>query len=536
MTARLWRGVLLLAILGIQAKAGEPLAPRVEAVLKTPAYGSGHWGLLVVDAKTGKMIYEKNADELFCPASVTKLFSSAAALADLGADYRFKTPVVRRGAVDKEGVIDGDLILVASGDLSMGGRTGPEGTLLFEDDDHTYSGGNLKGVLVRSDPLAGLDQLAREVLASGVKAVSGDVLIDDRLFETASSTGSGPSRLSPILINDNVVDVEASPSARPGDRATVRLVPETAHVSADVLVETTESDKPPKLVVKAAGPRRFSVRGSIPVGHRPIVKIYEVEDPASFARTLFIETLRRRGVRVDAASVGDNRSAKLPSRAEVSNLPKVAEFASPPFRENLRVILKVSHNLHASTLPLLVAAHHGERTLADGLKREGMLLKELGVDPATISFGGGAGGARADLVTPRATVALLRALSTRSDFASIHAALPVLGRDGTLAKAVSPESPARGHVRAKTGTYSVENALTGNSVLTSKALAGYMGTVSGQPLMFAIFLNEVPMDASGEQVTEATAAAGRLLGRICEVLYTYDPAGETSTSAAASRN
>ena len=75
------------------------------------------------------------------------------------------------------------------------------------------------------------------------------------------------------------------------------------------------------------------------------------------------------------------------------------------------MILKVSHNLHASTLPLLIAAHHGERTLAAGLRREGEILKGLGVDPATISFGGGAGGARADLVTPRATVALLRAMA-----------------------------------------------------------------------------------------------------------------------------
>ena len=70
----------------------------------------------------------------------------------------------------------------------------------------------------------------------------------------------------------------------------------------------------------------------------------------------------------------------------------MAEYTSPPFSEYLRVILKVSHNLHASTLPLLLAARHGERTLQAGLKQEGIILKTLGVEPATISFGGGAGG------------------------------------------------------------------------------------------------------------------------------------------------
>ena len=147
----------------------------------------------------------------------------------------------------------------------------------------------------------------------------------------------------------------------------------------------------------------------------------------------------------------------------------------------------MSHNLHASTLPLLLAARHGERTLGEGLKREGEALKTLGVDPATVSFGGGAGGSRSDLVTPRATVALLRAMAARPDFPAFNAALPVLGRDGTLARTVSPESPARGHAHAKTGTYCVDNELTGKTVLTSKALAGYLETASGRPLVFAIF-------------------------------------------------
>ncbi len=135
----------------------------------------------------------------------------------------------------------------------------------------------------------------------------------------------------------------------------------------------------------------------------------------------------------------------------------MAEYTSPPFREYLKVILKVSHNLHASTLPLLVAAHHGETTLGPGLRRGGD-PQGAGGRLATISFGGGAGGSRADLVTPRATVALLRRWRRGPSSPRYEAALPVLGRDGTLAKAVDADSPARGHVRAKTGTYWVDNA------------------------------------------------------------------------------
>ena len=501
--------------------AAEPLSARVDAITRSEGYHVGHWGILVVDAKTGKTVYERNPDQMFCPASVTKLFSTASALAELGGDYRFHTPVVRRGKLE-EGTLHGDLILVAQGDLSLGGRTGSDGTLLYVDDDHTYSGGNLRGGVVRADPLAGLDHLAREVAAAGVNRVSGDVIVDDRFFDHATSTGSGPRRVTPILINDNLIDVVATPAEVVGEPASVRLIPPSAYASAEIQVETVGAGETPSLKVQDVGPRRFQVRGKIPLGHAPIAKIYEVDDPASFARTLFIEVLRKRGVQVDASSIADNPGASLPPSKEVSELPKVAEYASPPLMEYLKVILKVSHNLHASTLPLLIATHRGERTLEQGLRAEGMLLKGLGVDLSAVSFGGGAGGSRSDLVSPRATVTLLRALAKRPDFPAYEAALPVLGRDGTLARAVGKDSPARGHVRAKTGTYWVDNGLNDKAILTSKALAGYLETSTGRPLVLAFFVNEVPLDASGSNVSAATLRAGQLLGRLCEVFYEMD--------------
>src|SRR5207248_3658938 len=141
---------------------------------------------------------------------------------------------------------------------------------------------------------------------------------------------------------------------------------------------------------------------------------------------------------------------------------------SPPLSESARLILKVSHNLHASTLPLIVAARKGKRTLDDGLHVQRDFLKHAGIDVETISFGGGAGGSRADYTTPRATVQLLRYMATRPDFAAYEAGLPVLGSDGTLHDAVAADSPARGKVRAKTGTLSWRDRRNGRTLLTSQ--------------------------------------------------------------------
>lgn len=505
---------------GVGAGAAEPQSARVEAVLRTPGYQAGQWGLLVVDGKTGETVYEKNADGLFCPASVTKLFSTAAAITDLGIDYRFKTPVVRNGEVGPDGTLRGDLILVAGGDPSLGGRTGSDGTLLFEDNDHSYAGGSgssFKATLVKGNPRAGLDHLAKGIKESGIKAVTGDVMVDDRLFEPAESTGSGPSKVSPIVVNDNVIDVVVTASSKVGEPATVRIVPETAFVAFDAQVDTVAETATGSVEVRPLGPRRFLVRGRLPAGHRPIVRIYEVEEPAGFARALLIESLRDQGVKVGGSPLGEIAAKLLPSRSEVAKLPQAAEYTSPPFKEYVRVTLKVSQNLHASTLPMLIAAHHGETTLDAGLRRQGKLLKRLGVDPDSIAFGGGAGGSRSDLVSPRATVTLLRAMAKREDFPAYEAALPVLGRDGTLAQAVPSDSPARGHARAKTGTYWVSNSLNGEAILTSKALAGYMETASGRPLVFAFFVNNVPL--RGDNVTEATTSAGKVLGKLCETFY-----------------
>src|SRR5262249_34104689 len=102
--------ILLLGATGV-ARAGE-LAAQLEGVINGPGYRHGRWGLLVVDADGGRVIFERNADSLFAPASTTKLYSCAAALHYLGPDHRFETPVYRRGSVDG-GTLKGDLILVA---------------------------------------------------------------------------------------------------------------------------------------------------------------------------------------------------------------------------------------------------------------------------------------------------------------------------------------------------------------------------------------------------------------------------------------
>jgi D-alanyl-D-alanine carboxypeptidase/D-alanyl-D-alanine-endopeptidase (penicillin-binding protein 4) len=184
----------------------------------------------------------------------------------------------------------------------------------------------------------------------------------------------------------------------------------------------------------------------------------------------------------------------------------------------VKVTLKVSHNLYASTLPLVVAVREGKDTVADGLRREGRVLADLGVDAAEVSFESGAGGGSGDRVTPRATVQLLRAMARRPEFGAYRAGLPVLGVDGTLADMVGADSPVRGKVTAKTGTYTDSDLLNGRVLLRAKGLAGYLTTAAGRPVVFAAFVNDVPLPRGVTPDRE-----GKALGRLCEAIYRHAP-------------
>jgi D-alanyl-D-alanine carboxypeptidase/D-alanyl-D-alanine-endopeptidase (penicillin-binding protein 4) len=195
----------------------------------------------------------------------------------------------------------------------------------------------------------------------------------------------------------------------------------------------------------------------------------------------------------------------------------VAEHVSLPLSEEIKVTLKVSQNLHASMMPLTLGAilgHDSGDSSQAGFDQEQRFLAASGLDLSGAAQSDGAGGDA--FFTPDFMVHYLTYLSTRPDFAVFRHALPILGRDGTLVK-IQKDSPAAGHVFAKTGTYGSYDALNKKLMLTGKGLAGYIDTPSGQHLVFAAYVNmvELPLD-SPDAVNEV---AGQALGKIAAAAY-----------------
>src|SRR5208282_3579926 len=144
----------------------------IQAIFNKPIYQNATWGLRVLDNK--KVLINLRPDDNFLIGSVRKIFSVAELLDEVGPAHTYDTPVYRQGQISGAGVLNGDLILVASGDLTMGGRTNPDGSIAIKDHDHNEADSLGNAVLTAPNPLAGYIALAGQVAAAGIKEIPGD--------------------------------------------------------------------------------------------------------------------------------------------------------------------------------------------------------------------------------------------------------------------------------------------------------------------------------------------------------------------------
>jgi D-alanyl-D-alanine carboxypeptidase/D-alanyl-D-alanine-endopeptidase (penicillin-binding protein 4) len=482
------------------------LAAEIEQIMARPEFRGAQWGAEFFALDSKESIYELNAEKLFVAGSSSKVFVGGTAMLVLGADRRLATRVYRTGPV-RGGVLKGDLVLVAGGNLLLSGRLRRDGSLRLPEADHTYST-TPGAVPIGGDPLQELRGLAAQIARSGVKRVEGRVLVDTSLFSEGSEklANNITATISPIMVNDNVVDVMVKPGPGSGKPAVLRISPSTDYVQIVNKVQTiaaadAASARPLTFTGderRSDGSHTVTLTGDIPAGSEGLFRAYFVPEPAVFAAFLFRKVLHQAGVRV------------LEKKAGTGERKLIAQYAGPALPQQLKPMLKVSSNLHTETFPYLVGAIAGGD--AANAKEAGQRLRQeiftkAGFDPAPP-------GSANNNYTPRYFTRFLAYMAGQPHFAGYHDALPILGKDGSLTD-VQPDSPAAGHVYAKTGT---SQGGTNGAGMVRKALAGYVELPNGRMLTFAAF---VSMPANGEQEQREVAdLTGQALGEIAASAYT----------------
>lgn len=443
-------------------------AARVDELLSAAPVNKGMWGLLITDASTGNTLYELNADKYFVPASNMKLFSTALALAKLGPDYRFHTTLETRATLSPDGTLSGDLILVGRGDPNLSNRKFPYA--LKEE----FEGA----------PEKVLAELADALTERGVKHITGDIVGDDSYFpperypsgwEVDDMVWEYGAAVSAIVVDDNTVTLTLTPGILPGDPVQASLAPATSDFTVQPQVVTSAPDvKADLTLTREPGSHVVAVRGTLAAGSAPRKLVLALQEPAEHAAALLEQLLVARGVRIDGQprAVHVAESSALPPRAVL------ADHVSLPLGDSVRLVNKISQNLHAEMLLRASARQAGIWNKTDDLmKFPADFYAAAGISPGDVIQSDGSGLSRHDLVTPRAIVTLLTYASRQSWFAPYYASLPVAGIDGTLENSMK-NTIAAGRIHAKTG--SVEHVRT---------RSGFAETVAGRRVIFSFMSN-----------------------------------------------
>ena len=405
-----------------------------------------HVGVKVVSLQSGLRLYEKNAHQLFVPASTIKLFTAGAALAKLGPQFTFETNLLTDGKV-KNKVICGNLYLQGSGDPS------------FTLNDFEY--------------------LVMELRIAQIEEIQGDLIIDNFAFDAYPEgpgwmwddiNGASFASMNALSINHNSLKVWVQPATGIAIPPKVFAYPKTAFVKIENLATTDEKEETLTIErIPRAKQNIIQVKGEI--GIRSSVQSFHIpiKGPHLYAATLLQSVLKKAGI----ACKGKILIQKAPLHSQV-----LATHRSAPLSILLQNMLKNSDNLYADNLLKKIGQTHFEEqgSWKNGSKAIRQHLEDVGLEISDLVLLDGSGLSRYNLASPEHITTYLTWIYKHFPFApEFLSSLSLAGKDGALKKRFTDNPP---HLRAKAGT------MTGIS-----CLSGYLQTADGEPLVFSIMVN-----------------------------------------------
>jgi D-alanyl-D-alanine carboxypeptidase/D-alanyl-D-alanine-endopeptidase (penicillin-binding protein 4) len=453
----------------IPTRLSDPLAKLtadITSTIRTPGVARGAWGISVYSLDRGESLFTLNETTLLVPASTAKLIALATAVQAVGWDYRYETILRATGPV-VDGVVQGDLIVVGSGDPSIGGRGGTD-----------------------------LATFVNVLKAAGIRRIEGRVIGDDNGVEEPRpqlawawddlgyATGAMFGALNAA---ENRLDVTVIPASVPGASASIIVLPQAAYRPLDNRVSTSPAGSPPLIwPEQRPGVPYLTIAGSIPAGAEPARLQVSAGNPTFWFASVLRHALVVAGIEVtgEAFDIDDVIPAIDPQSSAILYVhmsPPLSQIAGPMLKNSINLYGEAALRLNTpgGTFPTNDAALEGLRTT--------LASWEVPADGWQVVDGSGL--SRRNAVTPGVLIAVLRRMWDPTGASPWMNSLPVASVDGTLVGRMGGTAAA-GNVRAKTGTMS-----------NIRALAGYVRTRDGEPLAFAIIVNN--FEGRGTAAVEA---------------------------------
>jgi len=440
----------------------------IEAITDDEVFGGIHFGILAVEASSGQVVYSRNARRKFVPASNQKLLVTSAALSLLGADHRFKTEVWATGSSFGE-MLDGDLVLVASGDPTMSGRFQESGE-------------------------AALYAIADSLFRKGLRHVTGSIFVDVSAWDSASvgptwevedlrfaygATGGA------FAIDEGSLSAVVSAGRAVGSPASVTWRPMGTDGFVAARIETGQPDARTRIQASYLPESlRLALEGEIGLGRVDTITV-AIRDPVRQATAALQRALVNRGITMEGTAqvawiegIRVGRGCVSGKVDECPNAGRLFTIESPPLGDIAKAVLEPSQNWIAEQLIRALGAELGK----EGSWNEGLgvvrrfLIEDMGVDSLDVAPRDGSGLSAYNLVTPRAIVTILSHVRDGPLAQPYRDALAAPGEENsTLANRLLD---LEGRLFAKTGTISNVNSLS-----------GYLIRADGSEVIFSILSN-----------------------------------------------
>ncbi len=456
----MWGALCLWIVLGFPLCVHASLHSELLALIEKDSPPNSEWSILIQPVNEPKPLFAYQPSKRLVPASNMKIPSSAAILLRLGPDFTYKTQLYISGTISGK-TLQGDLIVVGSGDPSIGGR--------FNSGDITHL----------------FKQWAALLKNNNIEIINGRVIgIDDIFDDKAHGLDWHPddllkwyaAEISGLSLNDGCLDLIIRGGNGVGNAAIVRKEPNTNYMKIINQVKTVSSHNAVRGIhyEREIDSRTLTLTGSIRA-RQTVRKWTTVPNPTHFFTTVLRENLQKQGIEISGQAYDADDLPSLPPEEKWTLLD---EYESPPLSQLLSVCLKKSQNHYAEHfLKTLGYYEYGRGSSTWGAAAIKDIFFKYDSDLDRQYFADGSGLSRDNRLNAKSIIKVLRAMYTSPYGKTFRETLSQAGVDGTLKNRMRGTA-AHGNVWAKTGTL--------NGV---RALSGYLYAQSGKTYLVSFLAN-----------------------------------------------
>lgn len=406
--------LFLLPLFSMSQNLNARLEKAVELLQQDEQLKNGSIGIYIADTKTGKVVYQKNAETGLVPASCQKVLTSVTAFELLGNNYTFKTNVEISGKVE-HGILEGDLIITGFGDPAFGSK---------------------RWQSTNTEAITG--KIVSALKSLNIRAISGNIIINDMNFgyqplpdgwiwqDIGNYYGAGASGFN---WNENQFDLYLRSGDNPG--APVEIIGTApidlkANITTFITAGKKGSGDNGYIYASPYSTHIFAT-GTIPAGEKKFTISGSMPEPAKYfgqyLKNILLKNNIEAGSVLTATAMFRNGNPYKAGEAK-----RLLTLQSPSLDSMNFWFLRKSVNLYGEAMVKAMAYEKNKEdaTTPAGIDIIRAFWQKAGIDKSALMIMDGSGLSPANRVTAKALVSMLQFAKNRQWYTSFYEALPIM--------------------------------------------------------------------------------------------------------------